>query len=142
VALAAAFASPAGADPSNAANSTSLEVVCGAETITTVSNGNAIFARLHDLNSSSVFTPLALDVTLTFTPTDGGQPSVDHAIVGKNAPIPDGSTTIAGALSGFWTPRARVACGLVCGPLARCCRARRVPVVPEAAPPPPNAGQR
>src|SRR5262245_60217408 len=87
MALAAAFASPVGADPSNAANSTSIEVVCGAETITAVSNGNGIFAPLHDLSSSSVFIPVALDVTLTFTPTGGGQPSVDHAIVGKNAPI-------------------------------------------------------
>jgi hypothetical protein len=121
VALAAAFASPVGADPSNAANSMSMEIVCGAETITTVFNGNGIFAPLHDLNSSSVFTPVALDVTLTFTPTGGGQPSVDHAIVGKSAPAegavtctiplqplfsnPQGSTTIAGTLSGFWTPR-------------------------------------
>jgi hypothetical protein len=98
-----------------------MQVVCGAQTITTVSNGNGIFAPLHDLSSSSVFIPVALDVTLTFTPTDGGQPSVDHAIVGKNAPIedavtctiplqplfsnPDGSMTIEGTLSGSWTPR-------------------------------------
>jgi len=121
VALAAVFASPVWADPSNAANATSLEVVCGAETFTTVSNGNGIFAPLHDLNSSSVFTPAAFDVTLTFTPTDGGPPSVDHAIVGKNGPADDavtctiplqplfstpaGSMTIAGTVSGFRTPR-------------------------------------
>lgn len=121
VALAAVFASPVGADPSNAANSTSIDVVCGNETITTASNGNGIFAPLHDVSTSSVFTPTALDVTLTFTPSGGGQPSVDHAIVGKNAPSegavtcaiplqtlfsgPDGSMTIAGTLSGFWTPR-------------------------------------
>jgi len=119
VAFAAAFASPVQADPSSAGNSTSIQVLCGTETITTVYNGNGIFAPLHDLSSSSVFTPTALDVTVTFTPTEG-PPSVDHAIVGKNGPAedavtcaiplqtlyygPDGSRTIEGTLSGFWTP--------------------------------------
>jgi hypothetical protein len=119
--FAAALASPVEADPSNAVNATSTEIACGGETITTVSNGNGIFAPLHDLSSSSVFIPIALDVTLTFTPINGGQPSVDHAIVDKNTPIedavtctiplqplfsnPDGSMTIEGTLSGFWTPR-------------------------------------
>jgi hypothetical protein len=120
IALAAAFASPVRADPSNAGNSTALQVLCGTETITTVFNGNGQWAPLHDGSNSSVFIPMSLDIILTFTPTEG-PPSVDHAIVGKKAsnedavtcaiPLqtlytgPDGSRTIQGTVSGFWTPR-------------------------------------
>jgi hypothetical protein len=68
-----------------------------------------------------VFIPTLLDLILTFTPANGDPPSIDHSIVGKNAPIqdtvnctiplqplfsgPQGTQTIQGTLTGFWTPR-------------------------------------
>ncbi len=122
LAAVAAFSAPrAGADPTNAGGSSAILVVCGAETTWIVMNGNGIFSPAHDEATPAVLVPVALDVTLTFTFTDGGPPSVDHAIVGKNAPIqglvscriplqtlfpaPGVSVTIQGTITGFWTPR-------------------------------------
>ena len=121
VALAGACAPAAGADPTNASGSAVITVVCGTQPVTIVMNGNGIFAPGHDLASTSVLIPTALDVTLTFTFAAGGPPAVDHAIVSKAAPIgdtvncaiplqtlfstPDVSATIAGTVTGFWTPR-------------------------------------
>ena len=121
VAMAGLFASSAGADPSNAAKSTSIIVVCGSVTTSIVANGNGIFAPAHDVANTSTLVPVALDTTITFTFTAGGPPSVDHAIVGKDKPLqdpvscqiplqtlfttPDVSATIQGTITGFWTPR-------------------------------------
>ena len=121
VTIAGAFASVAGADPSNAPTSSILSVVCGAEATSIVMNGNGIFAPAEDARSTAVLIPTALNVTLTFTFAAGGPPAVDHAIVSKQAPIqdtvsctiplqplftsPDVSATIEGTIVGFWTPR-------------------------------------
>jgi hypothetical protein len=118
----AAILSPlAEADPSNAASSRVMQLVCSGQSITVVGNGNGIFSPVHDVANTSTFTPKALNVVLTFTPADGGSPSSDHAIVGKAAPIQDavectiplqtldsgpaGVQTIEGSITGFWTPR-------------------------------------
>jgi hypothetical protein len=121
VGLAVVLVPVAGADPSNAKNSAQLIAVCGSKTVTVVVNGNGEFSPAHDIASTSVFIPTLLDLTITFTPTGGGPPSVDHSIVGKAAPIqntvsctlplqplfsePEGSATIQGTVTGFWTPR-------------------------------------
>jgi hypothetical protein len=119
VVLAAAFAGASSADPTNTGSS--LNLVCGGEPFTVVFNGNGIFSAGHDVASTATFNPTGLDTTITFTPANGNPPSVDHAIVDKNASnedtivctIPlqplftnaDGSATIAGSVTGFWTPR-------------------------------------
>ena len=118
--IAAVCAPRAGADPTDAAGSSSIIVVCGSETTSIVMNGNGIFAPAHDAATTAMLVPVSLDVTLTFTLTAGGPPLIDHAVVGKNAPIqdlvscdvplqtlvtaPNISTTIQGT-RGFWTPR-------------------------------------
>jgi hypothetical protein len=118
--LAAAFAPTAGADPASG-NATAITVVCATQPIIVVMNGNGIFSPLHDVDSTSVFVPIALDVTLTFTFATGGPPAVDHAIVAKNASVqntvicaipqqtflttPEVSGTITGTIVGFWTPQ-------------------------------------
>ena len=120
-ALAATLPLVAGADPSNATSSGVLNTLCSGETVTVVTNGNGIFSPAHDVASTSNFVPTAFNVTLTFAPAGGGSPSVDHAIVGKTAPIqntvectiplqtldagPAGVQTIQGFMTGFWTPR-------------------------------------
>ena len=121
VALAAVFVGAPAADPTNAGNSGLLNLVCGGQPVTVVFDGNGIFSPGHDLSSTSVLVPTRLDTTITFTPANGHPPSVDHAIVGKNSQIEetvtcaiplqtlftseDGSATIAGSVTGFWTPR-------------------------------------
>jgi hypothetical protein len=119
--ITAVCASRAAADPTKAAGSSSLIVVCGSETTSIVTNGNGIFAPGFEGATTAVLVPVALDVTLTFTLATGGPPLIDHAIVGKNAPLqepvsceiplqtlptaPDISATIEGTITGFWTPR-------------------------------------
>jgi hypothetical protein len=119
VLLTAVLVGASSADPTNAGSS--LDLVCGGEPITVVFNGNGIFSAEHDVASTATFVPTGLDTTITFTPADGDPPSVDHAIVDKNASnedtiactIPlqplftnaDGSATIVGSVTGFWTPR-------------------------------------
>jgi hypothetical protein len=120
-AIAGVLIPSAGADPSNAGGSSSINVVCGSGRTSIVMNGNGIFTPAHDAATTSMLIPVALDVTLTFSFTAGGPPSIDHAIVGKNAPTQDPvsceippqtlfttpyvSATIQGMITGFWTPR-------------------------------------
>ena len=121
VAAAVAIAAPsAGADPTGAKNSTLITAVCGGQTVTVSVNGNGEFTPAHDVGSSSVFVPIAFDVTFTFTPT-GGAPEAETDTSAKAAPIsdtvtcdiplqtlfagPEGVATIEGAVTGFWTPR-------------------------------------
>lgn len=112
---------PSSADPTNAYSSVLLNVVCGGQPVTLVFNGNGMWSPGHDVVSNSVFNPTGVDTTITFTPANGDPPSVDHAIVDKNAANEDtivctiplqplftnavGSATIAGSVTGFWTPR-------------------------------------
>ena len=110
----------AGADPSNAKNSTLLHAVCSGKTVNVVVNGNGEFTPAHDLASTAVFIPTAFNVTFTFTPT-GGSPEVEQDTSSKAGPIkntitctiplqtvfsgPPGTATIQGSVTGFWTPR-------------------------------------
>jgi len=120
-ALAAAAIVPvATADPSNAKNSAVIHAVCGAQPVTVVINGNGTFSPAHVVDGTSVFIPTAFDITVTFTPT-GGSPMPDHNTAAKAGPIqnttkcsiplqtlfsgPDGTATIQGNVTGFFTPR-------------------------------------
>lgn len=117
---AAAISPVAGADPTNAKNSTLITADCGGQAVTVSVNGSGEFTPAHDVNSTSVFVPTAFDLTFTFTPT-GGAPESETDTSSKAAPItntvtcdiplqtlfagPEASATIEGSVTGFWTPR-------------------------------------
>jgi hypothetical protein len=119
--LGAVLAPGAGADLSSAPTSGSIELLCGSDTVTIITNGNGIWSPGHDADTTAIFIPTALNVVLTFTPADGGPPLIDHAIVSKDAPIEEtvmcsiplqtlfttdaGTMTITGTFTGIWTPR-------------------------------------
>jgi hypothetical protein len=118
--LAAALIAPTvGADPTNARNAQLLQAVCGTQTLTVVVNGNGEFTPAHLIGSTSVFIPTSFNVTFTFTPT-GGPTMTETDTSAKAAPIkntitctipfqsfpsPFGTFTIAGTVTGFFTPR-------------------------------------
>jgi hypothetical protein len=117
---AAAISPVAGADPTQAKRSTLITADCGGQAVTVSVNGNGEFSPAHDVDSTSVFVPTAFDLTFTFTPT-GGSPESETDTSSKAAPIantvtcdiplqtlftgPDGTGTIEGTVTGFWTPR-------------------------------------
>jgi hypothetical protein len=107
------------ADPINAKNATQINAICSGP-ITVVVNGSGEFTPAHVVGSTSVFIPTAFDVTFTFTPT-GGSPMSETDTSAKAAPIqntvtcaiplqtlfsgPEGTGTIEGTVTGFFTPR-------------------------------------
>jgi hypothetical protein len=119
---AAVLASPAGADPIHAKNAAQVHALCGTQTVYVVVNGNGTFTPAHVLGSStSMFIPTAVHLTFSFTPAGGGGPFVDTTNATKAAPLrgtvtctiplqtvfsgPQGSATIQGTVTGFYTPR-------------------------------------
>ena len=114
-----AFASTAGADPTNAKNAQLLQAVCGTKTFNVVVNGNGEFTPAHLIDSTSVFIPTSFDVTFTFTPTGGStmtetdtsakaaplQDTISCTIPFQSFPSPFGTFTIEGTVTGFLTPR-------------------------------------
>jgi hypothetical protein len=108
------------ADPIHAKNATQITAICSSGSITVVVNGNGEFTPAHVIGSTSVFIPTAFDVTFTFTPT-GGSPMSETDTSAKKAPIkntvtcaiplqtlfsgPEGTGTIEGTVTGFFTPR-------------------------------------
>jgi len=85
-----------------------------------VVNGNGEFTPAHVVGGTSVFIPTAFDITFTFTPAVGS-PMSETDTASKAAPIentttcaiplqtlfsgPEGSATIEGSVTGFFTPR-------------------------------------
>jgi hypothetical protein len=118
----AVLASPVGADPGNAKNAAHIHALCGSRTVNVVVNGNGTFTPAHVVApSTSVFIPTALNVTFTFTPAVGS-PSSNTTMATKasnqrlgtvtcSIPLqtvfsgPQGSATISGTVTGFFTPR-------------------------------------
>ena len=120
-AFAAAVIAPvAMADPVNAKNAGQISAICDGNPIMVVVNGNGEFTPAHVIGSTSVFIPTAFDLTFTFTPTVGS-PSVDTDTSAKAGPVknavtctipsqvlfsgPDGTGSIKGTVTGFFTPR-------------------------------------
>jgi hypothetical protein len=118
--LAAAFTVSASADPGNAKNAGHVQAVCGTQTVNVVVNGNGTFTPAHVVGSTRMFVPTALNLTFTFTPTNG-TPSSDTQNVRKASPThrgtttcaipvqtlesgPQGTATIQGSVTGFFTP--------------------------------------
>ena len=113
-----AVAAPvAGADPSKGPL---IDATCSGQDVTVAVNGNGTFTPAHNVADTSVFIPTAFDLTFTFTPT-GGSPQPEQDSSAKAAPIkdtvtctiplqilfsgPQGTQTIEGTVTGFWTPR-------------------------------------
>jgi hypothetical protein len=119
--VAAVIAPGAGADPTSAKNATHLYAMCSGQKVNVVVIGNGEFTPAHDLASTSVFIPTAFDTTFTFTPSGGGEPSSETDTSAKSAPLadtvtcdiplqtifsgPEGTGTIQGTVTGFFTPR-------------------------------------
>jgi hypothetical protein len=120
LAIAGVMIPAATADPSHAKNAAQIVAQCGGQTITVVVNGNGEFTPAHVVGSTSVFVPTAFDTTFTFTPT-GGTPMSETDTSAKAGPIkntttctiplqtlfsgPEGTATIQGTVTGFFTPR-------------------------------------
>ena len=120
-ALAVVLVPFAGADPTNAKNAELFTAVCGGQTLTVSVNGNGEFTPAHDVNSTRVFVPTAFNITFTFTPSDGSPAESETDTSAKKGPVknpvtcslplqtvfsgPEGTATIEGTVTGFWTPR-------------------------------------
>jgi hypothetical protein len=118
--IAALVVPAATADPIRAKNAAQIHALCGGHPVDVVVNGNGEFTAAHVLGSTSVFIPTAFDITFTFTPTVGS-PMSETDTSSKAAPIretttctiplqtvfsgPEGSATIQGTVTGFFTPR-------------------------------------
>jgi len=119
----AVLAVPASADPIKAKNASHVYALCGtnAQRVDVVVNGNGTFTPAHVLGSTRMFIPTAVHLTFSFTPAAGGGPFVSTTNATKAAPLtgtvtctiplqplfsgPMGSATIAGSVTGFYTPR-------------------------------------
>jgi hypothetical protein len=119
-AAAGALALPATADPGHSKNAAHVHATCGTQTVNVVVNGNGTFTPAHVVGSTKMFIPTALNLTFTFTPTNG-TPQTDTQNVHKASPThrgtvtctvpvqtlesgPQGTTTIQGSVTGFFTP--------------------------------------
>ena len=116
----AVLAQTASADPTNAKNSQVITANCGAQQRQVSVNGNGEFTPAHVIGSTAVFVPTAFNLTFSFTPTGGTTQSETDtsakqnqakATVTCNIPAnlnsftsPEGTFTIAGTVTGFFTP--------------------------------------
>lgn len=116
----AVVAQSASADPTNAKNSTTITATCGGQQVLVSVNGNGEFTPAHVIGSTAVFVPTAFDITFSFTPTGGTtesetDTSAKHnqakGLVSCDIPAdlntftsPEGTFTISGTVTGFFTP--------------------------------------
>jgi hypothetical protein len=116
----AVVTSVATADPTNARNAAEISATCNGQDIMVVVNGNGEFTPAHVVGNTSVFIPTAFNITFSFTPT-GGTTMSETDTSAKAAPLkntitctiplqtlfsgPEGTATIQGTVTGFFTPR-------------------------------------
>ena len=116
----AVLAQTASADPTNAKNSQVITAICGAQQLEVSVNGNGEFTPAHVIGSTAMFVPTAFNVTFSFTPTGGTTESETDTSAKHNQakgtvtcdipgdlntfPSPDGTFTISGTVTGFFTP--------------------------------------
>jgi hypothetical protein len=114
------FAQTASADPTNAKNGQTITAFCGSQRVVVSVNGNGEFTPAHVIGSTAVFVPTAFDLTFSFTPTGGTTQSETDTSAKQNQAKgtvtcaipaalntftgPDGTFTIAGNVTGFFTP--------------------------------------
>jgi hypothetical protein len=120
LAFAGVLVQAASADPIHAKNGAQINANCGGLPVTVVVNGNGEFTPTHVVGNTSVFIPTALNLTFTFTPA-GGAPMPETDTSAKAGPSkntvtctipvqtlfsgPEGTATIQGTVTGFFTPR-------------------------------------
>jgi hypothetical protein len=116
----AVVTSVATADPTNAKNAAEIFATCNGQDVIVVVNGNGEFTPAHVVGNTSVFIPTAFNTTFSFTPT-GGTTMSETDTSAKAAPLkntitctiplqtlfsgPEGTATIQGTVTGFFTPR-------------------------------------
>jgi hypothetical protein len=116
----AAFAQSASADPLNAKKSDVFTAICGGTQLMVSVNGNGEFTPAHVIGSTAVFVPTAFDLTFSFTPTGGTTESETDTSAKAHQPRnavtgdlsaelntftgPDGTFTLSGTVTGFFTP--------------------------------------
>jgi hypothetical protein len=121
VTVAGLAALPAATDPGHAKNASHVQAMCGTQTVNVIVNGNGKFTPAHVVGSTKMFIPTALHLTFTFTPTNGQPATTNTQNAAKASPTkrgtvtctipmqtlnsgPQGSTTIQGSVTGFFTP--------------------------------------
>jgi hypothetical protein len=116
----AVFAQAASADPLNSKTAALFTANCGATQLLVVVNGNGEFTPAHVIGSTAVFVPTAFDLTFSFTPTGGSTETESDRSAKAHQPAnavtcdlpaalntfttPDGTFTISGTVTGFFTP--------------------------------------
>jgi hypothetical protein len=116
----AVFAQAASADPVNAKKSSPFIANCGGPSLMVVVNGNGEFTPAHVIGSTAVFIPTAFDLTFSFTPIGGATESETDTSAKTHQPSnavtcdlpaalntftsPEGTFTISGTVTGFFTP--------------------------------------
>ena len=116
----AVFAQAASADPIKAKKSSSIIANCGGSNLTVVVNGNGEWTPAHVIGSTAMFIPTAFDLTFTFTPTVGDPETETDTSAKPHQPknavtcdipgelntftSPEGTFTIDGTVTGFFTP--------------------------------------
>ena len=120
-AVAGLLAVSAAADPGHAKNASHVQAICGTQTVNVVVIGNGTFTPAHVVGSTKMFIPTALHLTFTFTPTNGQPAQTETQNAAKASPAkhrtvtctiplqtlfsgPQGSMTIQGSVTGFFTP--------------------------------------
>jgi hypothetical protein len=118
--LFAVFAQAASADLLNAKTAAVYTANCGATQLLVVVNGEGEFTPAHVIGSTAVFVPTAFDLTFSFTPTGGATVTEKNTSAKAHQPrnavtcdlpaalntvtTPDGTFTISGTVTGFFTP--------------------------------------
>jgi hypothetical protein len=116
------WAQGASAAPANAKNSMVVHATCEGTPLAVVVNGNGEWTPAHVIGSTSVFIPTAFDLTFSFTPAGGAPESETDTSTKSHQPNtavtcdipaaentftgPDGTFTISGTVTGFFTPAA------------------------------------
>ena len=119
-AVVAVLAQTASADPTNAKSSQVVTANCGSQQVLLSVNGNGAFTPGHVIGGTAVLIPTAFDVTFSFTPTGGTTQSETDTSAKQNQAkgtltcdipealntftSPDGTFTLSGAVTGFFTP--------------------------------------
>jgi hypothetical protein len=112
----AALAQGAAADPINAKNAFTFTTTCDGQQLEFVVIGGGDFTPAHVVGSTMVFIPEVFDLTFTFTPP-GGPTETETFTAAKANPqgdvtcdinvsetAPEGTFTVVGTVSGFFTP--------------------------------------
>jgi hypothetical protein len=110
----------ASADPVNAKKGEFVTLDCGGTQVVVALNGNGAFTPGHVVGSTAVLIPTAFDIAFSFTPTGAPtqsgtdtsakahQPSnaitCDIPVELNTETTPDGTFTLSGTVTGFFTP--------------------------------------